>query len=377
MRDFAGTKAKPGRVLRVSIGLYLHVPFCVRKCEYCDFASYADQEDRWQPVAEAMKAEMLRADGLDVTTVYVGGGTPTVWSTEALTELLTCAAGHFQIAPDAEITVEVNPGTVDMLKLKALRQAGVNRLSVGAQAMQPELLARMGRIHRWRDVEQAMRGARSAGFENISLDLMYGLPGQQPGDFRATLDAALALSPEHLSLYSLIIEEGTPFHARYASHPELLPGEDATNQMSDDALWMTVEAGLPRYEISNYARPGYECRHNLGYWERREYLGIGCAAYSLIGNRRWGNARTLEGYLAGEVIDEEILSEHEARFERLMLGLRLVDGIAWGEQALFDQFREKLERLRVRGLVEWNEKRIWPTKRGLDLQNRIAVELMD
>ncbi|MDL2319134.1 radical SAM family heme chaperone HemW [Eubacteriales bacterium OttesenSCG-928-A19] len=360
----------------MGIGLYLHIPFCARKCDYCDFASFADAGSLWRPVVDAMKAEMARAGGLAVDTIFFGGGTPTVLPTEMLAELLDAARAGFAVAQDAEITVEANPGTVDRAALEALRRAGVNRLSLGAQAMQPALLERLGRIHRWEDVLRAVEDARAVGFSNINLDLMYGLPGQTPADFRDTLDAAIALSPEHLSLYSLIVEQGTPFADRYAGHPELLPGEDAIESMSDDALWMTEEAGIPRYEISNYARPGFECRHNLVYWLRRDYLGIGCAAHSLLRNHRWGNAHTLEGYLAGEREEELIVSTEEARFERLMLGLRLVEGIPWEEQALYDQFKDRLERLRERGLVDWDDERIWPTKRGLDLQNRVVLELM-
>lgn len=361
----------------MATGLYVHVPFCVKKCDYCDFASFADQQTLWRPVVDAMKAEMERSAGLSFDTVFFGGGTPTVLPVEMLLELLDAARKQFTIAEDAEITVEANPGTVDLEKLTALRNAGVNRLSVGAQAMQADILQALGRIHRWEDVVQAVQDARAAGFANINLDLMYGLPGQTPAAFRDTVDAAFALSPEHLSMYSLIVEEGTPFHARYAGHPELLPGEEALEEMSDDILWMTEEAGIYRYEISNYAKPGFACRHNLVYWNREDYLGIGCAAHSLIRNHRWGNAHTIDGYLAGEREEEITVGEREARFERLMLGLRLVDGIPWGEQGLFDQYKDKLERLRERGLVEWDAERIWPTKRGLDLQNRIVLELME
>ena len=359
------------------IGLYLHIPFCLRKCAYCDFASYANREDQFHPVISAMKAEMARAEGLSIGTVYIGGGTPTLLPTETLTDLLDTARRHFDIHKDAEITIEANPGAVDGAKLSALREAGVNRLSLGAQAMQPKLLETLGRIHRWEDVVAAARDARNAGFDNLSLDLMYGLPGQRPIDFRDTLDAALALSPEHLSLYSLIVEKDTPFFARYADHPELLPGEEALAEMADDSLWMTEDAGLIRYEISNFAKEGFESRHNLGYWLRRDYLGIGCAAHSLLRNFRWGNAHTLEGYLQGQREEELAVSEQDAHFERLMLGLRLVEGIPWGEQALYDTYKEKFHALRERGLMDWDDARIWLTKRGLDLQNRVLVALME
>ncbi len=359
------------------IGLYLHIPFCVRKCGYCDFASYSGQEALFAPIVSAMKREMIRAEGLSIGTAFIGGGTPTALPAEKLLDLLATAKERFVCERDAEITVEVNPGTVDAPKLAFLREAGVNRLSIGAQASQDDLLSSLGRVHRWKDVENAFSAARSAGFGNINLDLMYGLPGQTPKAFRKTMEAAISLSPEHLSVYSLILEEGTPFHMAYSDRKEALPGEDAMAEMSDDALWMAEDAGLKRYEISNYAKPGFECRHNLGYWLRKDYLGIGCAAHSLLRNHRWANARTLEGYLAGQREEETFISDGEARFERLMLGLRLIEGIPWEEQALFDQYKAKFEKLRVQGLLEWNEARVWPTRRGLDLQNRIMVELMD
>lgn len=360
-----------------AIGLYLHIPFCAAKCAYCDFASYPGRAESYTSVVHAMKAEMARAEGLSVGTVFIGGGTPTVLPVALLSDLLSTAHNRFAIAPDAEITVEANPGTVDARALEALRAAGVNRLSFGAQARQDALLETLGRVHRWEDVEHSVRAARAVGFQNINIDLMFGLPGQTPPDFRETLSAALALSPEHVSAYSLIVEEGTPFFDRYGSRPELLPGEDALCEMADDALWMLEDAGLPRYEISNYAKPGLECRHNLGYWLRRDYLGVGCAAHSLIQNHRWANARTIDGYLRGERDEESEVTDGEARFERLMLGLRLVEGIPWGEQALYDQFKDKLKRLRDRGLMEWDDERVWLTRRGLDLQNRVMVELME
>lgn len=353
-------------------GLYLHIPFCAKKCAYCDFASYAGREDAWQPVIEKMKEEMRAARGMRFGTVFFGGGTPTLLPAEMLTELLDEARDCFDIDKDAEITVEGNPGTFDKDKLTKLRQAGVNRLSIGAQASQDALLKTLGRIHRWADVESAVYAAREADFTNLNLDLMYGLPDQTPAMFRETLTRALALSPEHLSMYSLILEEGTPICAL----SDKLPAEDALSEMADDALWMAEDAGLVHYEISNYAKPGFESRHNLGYWLREEYLGIGCAAHSLVRNARWGNARTLEGYLRGEREESLMVSEEEARFERLMLGLRLIEGIEWGERALFEQYEMKMKSLRLRGLLEYDDTRVWLTRRGLDLQNRVLVELM-
>lgn len=361
----------------MSIGLYLHIPFCMQKCAYCDFISFAGQEQQMAAVVQAMQAEMEKADGVAIDTIFFGGGTPTILPADMLVSLLRTAKQCFQIKPNAEITVEANPGTLTSGKLEKLRKAGVNRLSIGVQAMQAALLQTLGRMHSAPDAENAVLMARDAGFANINLDLMYGLPGQTPSMFRETLSWALSFAPEHLSIYSLIIEEGTPFYLRYASHPELLPTEDAIVEMSDDALWMSADAGLTRYEISNYARPGYACAHNMGYWLRQDYIGIGVAAHSLWQNHRWANASTIAGYLAGEHTEESSLTIEEARFERLLMGLRLTAGIPWEEEALYTQYKEKLQILRERGLVDWNETDLWPTSRGLDLQNRILMALID
>ncbi len=359
------------------VGLYLHIPFCVSKCGYCDFPSFAGRLDAARAVVDRMIGEMERAGGLSVDTVYMGGGTPTVLPGELLERLFGSVFRFFRVDAEAEVSVEANPGTADYGKLALLRGCGVNRVSFGAQAMQPQLLRTLGRIHEWKDVERAVADAGRAGIRRVNLDLMYGLPGQKPADWRQTLEAAADLGVGHLSLYSLIVEEGTPFHDRYASHPELLPGEEELAEMADDAQWITADAGLERYEISNYAKPGEECVHNVHCWQRRNYLGIGCAAHSFMHEQRWHNADTLEGYLAGERSEIERITAEEARFERLMLGLRMVDGIPWGEQALYDTYREKLESLRQRGLAEWDSQRLWLTERGLELQNRVLVELMD
>lgn len=360
----------------MGVGLYLHIPFCARKCAYCDFKSYANREAFWLPVVAGMKKEIQFAHGLQVDTIYFGGGTPTLLPAALPHELMREIARNMDVKKGAEVSMEANPGTVDREKLAALRAMGVNRLSFGAQAAQDALLETLGRIHRWKDVEACVRDARAEGFENVSLDLMYGLPGQKPADFRESLEKALALNVKHLSLYSLIVEEGTPFYDRYHDHPELLPTEDELAEMDDDAHWLTEDAGLPRYEISNYAAPGFECRHNLIYWTRGDYLGVGCAAHSLMHNRRWQNADTLEGYMSGEKSNLQEIGPDEARFERLMLGLRLVDGIGWGDQETFNIYENKLRKLRDKGLCDWDDERLWLTPRGLELQNRVMVELM-
>ena len=357
-------------------GLYLHIPFCIQKCAYCDFASFPNRQQDFEPVVSAMQAEMAREKGLAIDTVFIGGGTPTVLPYPLLVSLLDTAKRCFGVHKDAEITVEANPGTLKPEMINALMKAGVNRLSIGAQAMQPHLLQTLGRIHTASDTEQSVQMARSAGLSTINIDIMYGLPEQSPQMFKDTLNWVFSLKPTHISAYSLIIEEGTPFHQRYGNRPEALPSEDEIIEMSDDALWMAKAAGFHRYEISNWAKPGFQCKHNLGYWKRHDYIGIGCAAHSLRGNRRFANANTIKGYLSGLRDEEIVLTQEEAGFERLMMGLRLVDGIPW-VKGLFDQFREPLKRLRQSGLIDYDDARVWPTSLGLDLQNRILIELMD
>ena len=285
-------------------GIYAHIPYCVKKCAYCDFISSAvgkDTRAEMEDYAAALRAEILRevpplrARWGDAATVYLGGGTPTALPAALLTgilETLRTAAGT-----PVECTVEANPGTVDAAYLTQLRAAGANRLSLGVQSFNDRLLRVIGRIHTAAEAEQAFRAARAAGFENISLDLMYGLPTQTLDDLKKSVDEALALVPEHISVYGLTVEEGTPFAAAEAQGKLALPTEDAAEEMYD---WLTAALparGYVRYEISNFARQGCESRHNLGYWRNVPYLGIGAAAHGYVDGVRWGNEPDTEKYI--------------------------------------------------------------------------------
>ena len=285
-------------------GIYAHIPYCVKKCAYCDFISSAvgkDTRAEMEDYAAALGAEILRevpplrARWGDAATVYLGGGTPTALPAALLTgilETLRTAAGT-----PVECTVEANPGTVDAAYLTQLRAAGANRLSLGVQSFNDRLLRVIGRIHTAAEAEQAFRAARAAGFENISLDLMYGLPTQTLDDLKKSVDEALALVPEHISVYGLTVEEGTPFAAAEAQGKLALPTEDAAEEMYD---WLTAELparGYVRYEISNFARQGCESRHNLGYWRNVPYLGVGAAAHGYVDGVRWGNEPDTEKYI--------------------------------------------------------------------------------
>lgn len=313
-------------------GLYLHIPFCLRKCLYCDFCSYAGYgEDTISAYVDQLCRELRdRAHLLhnrEIDTVYFGGGTPTLLAPAHFSHLLDTIHTHYRIAPNAEITTECNPATTDADKLTLMRRMGINRLSIGAQSAVDSELHALGRIHNFADTVRTVHAARSAGFENLSLDLMYGIPAQTRRSFAHTLRAALSLAPEHLSVYSLIVEEHTPFWDARDTLP--LPDEDTVCDMTGDTIRMLNEAGYHRYEISNFARPGFFSRHNLHYWHMEDYLGVGIAAHSLIGDIRLQNRPTPEAYLLGEDIteQEERLTPDIARDEYTMLRMRLVEGV--------------------------------------------------
>ncbi|MCL2810542.1 MAG: radical SAM family heme chaperone HemW [Clostridia bacterium] len=367
-----------------SIALYLHIPFCKQKCAYCDFTSYAGREADIARYCDALVCEIAAANrwhGCTVHSVFFGGGTPTLLAGEQITMLLDGLRKAFTFVPDVEITMEGNPGTLTRQNAALYRDAGVNRFSLGAQAKQPRLLEGLGRIHQWRDVEQSVDILREAGFCNINLDLMFGLPGQDTSDWGDTLQGALVLGPEHLSCYALQVEEGTPLAARC----EALPDEDEERAMYALARSVLSGAGYAQYELSNFAKPGRECRQNLTYWTRGDYLGFGCAAHSLVGDQRWSNTPSLPDYLALEspMIEKTRLDAAEARFEALMLGLRLTEGVSAMEFAgrygcdIQELWGERLVSLCENGLVEWAGERLRLTERGMDLQNAVLVALMD
>ena len=361
------------------LSIYLHIPFCRRKCAYCDFASRGGQEARIPAYVQALTEELraqarLYAEGRIVRTVFFGGGTPSLLAGAQMRALLKALRDCFDVDPDAEISMEANPGTVTEESLAAYRAAGVNRLSLGVQSFSDRLLASIGRIHTAREAERAVAMARGAGFDNLNLDLMYGLPGQSPADFAESVNAALSLSPEHLSLYSLIVEEDTPMHGRVARGEAVLPGEEDVLAMQHGAQAALKARGYERYEVSNYALPGRQCRHNLVYWRRGEYLGLGCAAHSLMEDVRFSNTEDLDAYLAGERTAERTpLTEEDAREETVMLGLRTREGIPRG--ALSGR-EAALARLTAAGLMEEAPPgRVRATDRGMDVLNALILEL--
>ena len=375
------------------LSLYIHVPFCAKKCAYCDFASYPGRETDWRRYFDEIATEIrlwsgetdfgLLSERYRVISMFIGGGTPTLVDAGYIGRVIDACRAIVPFEADAEITIEGNPGTLTPEKLAAFRRAGVNRLSLGAQSFDDGLLRSLGRIHTAAQIGQAVTMARDAGFDNLNLDLMYALPWQGMNQWKDTLDAAIALGVEHISAYSLIVEPGTPMAARVASGTAIVPEDDAVNAMQRAAIDRLSAAGYRRYEISNFARPGLECRHNLVYWNRGDYLGLGCAAHSLMGGRRFHNPDSLDEYLSGgRRLDEVVLTPQDEMEETLMLSTRTVRGLdltAWARAfgTPFARGRERaLDRLENGGLIETGDGFLRLTMRGMEVQDAVVLELM-
>jgi len=374
------------------MGIYVHLPFCARKCRYCDFNS--------RPAPQAERIEYLRAlrteisaraqevgQGRTVATVFFGGGTPTIYDGEDLARLLGMIGETFHVRRGAEISIEANPESVDAPKLRRLRAAGFNRLSVGAQSFDDDELRMLGRGHAAADVVRAVQAAREAGFGNLSLDLIYALPGQAVSRWERTLEQALRLRPEHLSAYGLSLEPGTPLARRVAAGELEVVSEEDHLAMRHLGLQVCAAAGLRRYEISNYACPGRECQHNLIYWRNQEYLGLGAGAWSYLEGVRAENVREPGAYVravlgAGSPVGYRERLDVEARLlERVMLGLRLREGLALAElegafgQAQADELKRRAEELARAGVVERRDGRLRLTTAGEDVHSEVCERL--
>ena len=369
------------------LSIYVHVPFCRSKCLYCDFASWPNRLELRDAYLNALIEELEgwreQLAERRIVTVFFGGGTPTLMPEGWIPAVLEAVARLGQVDADAEITMEGNPGTLDPAALRACRAAGVNRLSLGVQAMDDRLLRSLGRIHTVADAERAVETARAAGFDNLNLDLMYALPGQSERDWDDTLRRATRLSPEHISAYSLIVEEGTPLEAMVARGEAVPADEDTAVRMQRAATRALAQAGFERYEISNYAKPGRACRHNLVYWRRGDYLGIGCAAHSLLNGERFENARDPEAYMAGgQRLNRAALDTEAAMEETLMLSTRLCEGLnldAW--RAAFNEDFEQAHAAQLRtltrgGFVSARDGRLRLTERGMEVQDAVVLTLM-
>lgn len=372
---------------RGRIGIYLHIPFCRAKCRYCDFCSRPPQGDEIERYVAALctdivgRRETLR--GYVADTVYFGGGTPSLLTSEQAGRLLDTLASVVTIASDAEITTECNPATVGLRELTELRRVGINRLSIGAQSLRDDELAELGRLHDARAVGETVRAARRAGFENISLDVMYGIPLQTRDSLAATLRGVLALEPEHVSAYGLRVEPGTPFGAM--GDRLRLPDEDSVADMYLDVCEALASAGILQYEISNFARPGRESRHNLGYWRCEDYLGLGPAAASCVGGERFTVAPEVGDYIDGRVrfSERERLSDADRELEYFMLGLRLVEGVRredceerFGAE-VYQKYAARLGGYARAGLAEVDGRRLALTRRGMLVSNSILCDILE
>ena len=407
-----------------NLELYIHMPFCVKKCEYCDFLSFPADTNTQIKYVHALLNEIRfygeKMRGFRVSTIYIGGGTPSWLEPELVTAVMDQIYKSFQVYEDAEISIECNPGTVTAAKLQAYRRAGINRLSIGLQSTNNTELKTLGRIHTYEQFLKTYELARNEGFTNINVDLMSGLPRQSAESFADTQQRVIRLKPEHISAYSLIIEKGTPFYEKYkfdmvrqeaGMKTEELPTEDDTYKMLKLTQRVLAKAGYERYEISNYAKPGYACRHNVGYWTRENYLGLGLGAASLIDNVRYSNTRELyeyieicreltflppevfapeegmdapeRGWFGSNLHTEAAVVNRKAQMEEFMfLGLRMPEGISRNEfetnfgMPIEAAYVQVLPDLQAQKLIEKREGRVYLTDRGMDVANYVMAQFL-
>lgn len=380
-----------------SLELYVHIPFCVRKCEYCDFLSAPAGADTQQEYVRNLLLEIeqkgVRCTDYEVTTIFFGGGTPSILKAGWIADILNAIHWNFKVRKDAEITIECNPGTLTFEKLSIYKSAGINRISVGLQSASDAELRELGRIHTYEDFLKSYDLIRKKGFSNINIDLMAALPGQTLKSYEQTLRRVLALKPEHISAYSLIIEEGTPFYEKYEADellrekgekPQMLPSEETERLMYERTKELLLAHGYERYEISNYARRGYACRHNIGYWRRENYLGFGLGSASLLENERFHNTTDLTDYLGGDYLayEQEKLDKKSQMEEFMFLGLRMTEGVS---TECFRQtfgltvelvYGPVLEQQIADQLLRKEDGRIFLTERGLDVSNYVMAQFL-
>lgn len=403
--------------MKRELELYIHIPFCMKKCAYCDFLSGPAPRETIDRYVTALVAEIRQyqklAENYRVTTIFFGGGTPSILSGGQMKEIFAALRDVFEIQADAEITMEANPGTVTKENLQAYRACGINRISFGLQSVDDEELKLLGRVHTMRQFEESYDLARKAGFQNINVDLISAIPGQTVESWERTLDTVIRMNPEHISAYSLIIEEGTPFYEIYGENAKeeqdsrcercladdgkqmdigknfpKLPDEEAERRMYELTAEKLEAAGYLQYEVSNYAKPGYACRHNKGYWQRVEYLGIGTGAASLIENERYQHISDTDLYIRANGKLDQIEEEKEtldwnAQVEETMfLGLRMKEGVNKQKfreryhREIQEVYGEVLEKLKEEGLLCEEEERICLTKRGNDLSNYVLAQFL-
>ena len=365
------------------IGIYIHIPFCKKKCKYCDFVSFENKLELQEKYVNSVITEIENCDksGFLVNTIYFGGGTPSIISEKLIIKILEKIKEKFNVKDNSEITIEVNPKTINKEKLEVYKKSGFNRISIGLQATNDRLLKLLGRIHSYNDFLEGYNLAREVGFKNINVDLMLGLPTQSLEDLKNSLDKVISLNPEHISLYSLILEENTPLEKEVKSGLYTLPSDEEEREMYDVTKKILEKNGYIHYEISNFSKKGFESKHNVNCWNQEEYLGF--ASHSYFDKKRFSNTEDLDKYLKNQkenVIINEVQTDEMQKKEYMMLGLRKIEGVLISEferkfeiNPLF-YFRFEISKLVDEGLVEVDLDNIKLTRRGLDLANLVFEE---
>lgn len=386
-----------------NVGLYIHIPFCKQKCQYCDFNSYAGKENlietymKWVEFELKGVGEGNRVDyenNLDdlivVKSIYIGGGTPSFIDSKYIERIMKIVKECYIIDSNAEITIEVNPGTVSKKKLETYLNSGINRISIGLQSTHNEILSKLGRVHSYEEFLYTYNLARNVGFKNINVDLMLGLPNQSLNDLQESINEVINLEPEHISVYSLIIENGTPFYEKLEKQEIALPSDGLERKMYWETKRKLEKAGYTHYEISNFAKPGFESKHNLSCWNQEEYIGIGASAHSYTNNVRYSNIDSIEDYIRNYENDNEtdnfVFHEKQNKESKMkefmMLGLRKINGICirdfknkFGENPIY-LYKKELEKLVNEELIEIDGDVIKLTNRGIDLANWVWEEFV-
>lgn len=372
-------------------GLYIHIPFCIKKCNYCDFISFSGQEDKMETYVAALLIELknvaLNAADKNIDTVFIGGGTPSYLDSSLIIKIMETVSSLFVLSKDAEITMEANPKTFTEKKLLDYKNAGINRLSIGLQSANEKSLEILGRVHNFDDFKKSYYMARDFGFDNINIDLIYCIPNETKEMFFNTIDNVLILDPDHISLYSLIIEEGTPFYELNQKGLLDLPSEEDEIKMIAFAKKAFKEKGYERYEISNFSKPGKRCRHNMNYWHNGYYFAAGIAAHICLKENekiiRQKNVNSLSSYINGCFeYEKEFIIKKDSMFETVMLGLRLIEGFSlkafrerYGESFL-NVYKKPIEKLINEGLLKIENDMAFLTDRGLDIQNTVLLEFL-
>ncbi len=375
------------------IGLYIHIPFCKQKCYYCDFPSYSGMEDYWEAYIDALVSELIikaeEYQNPNISSIFIGGGTPSLIPAVYISRILNIVYSYYKVSPDCESTIEANPGTLSDEKLRIYKKLGLNRLSIGLQAFQDNLLKELGRIHTCEDFLFSVELAQKHGFENINADIIFGVPNQTFIQWQDTINRILLLNLTHISCYSLLIEDSTVFGQMKKKGIIKEAEDELDREMYHYAVDNLNAAGLYQYEISNFAKPHLECRHNMNYWRRGEYLGVGAGAHSHYNKRRYSNISDVRAYIKGVERRNQILSEDsyltkKAELEEsIFLGLRLNEGINFAKLSkefgidLEEKNKKKLEQLILQELVERDCSVVKLTKKGMDLADAIIVELIE